>query len=318
MSLAPEHSFDSETLQTFLITIEQGSFSAAAALLYKTPSAVSYRITNLENSLGVKLIERTTHSIKPTAAGRRLADKARFLLDLHQGIYEELTLIETGVEPVFKIVFNNLVYDYLAAAELLKHLHDKFPRTSFRLEKGVYMGVWDFLMHQRGNFAVGVPGFHPIDEAYETTPLGLIHWELVCAVSHPLLQGDEPKTKNDVIKYPVINVEDTSVQISKRSPWRLIGQDELLVPDLESKIQCHVSGLGIGFLPRPIAHRLKKQGLLEILTIPGVERQPSPMSLARPKYQNGVIGDYLESLFAAHDTLVRPFCCGLDQSNLRE
>ena len=48
MLLEPSRNLDLETLHTFLIVVEQRSLSAAAAILYKTPSAVSYRIKNLE------------------------------------------------------------------------------------------------------------------------------------------------------------------------------------------------------------------------------------------------------------------------------
>lgn len=49
-----------------------GSFRAAATELGIAPSAVSHAVSALENSVGLRLIARTTRSVAPTEEGRRL------------------------------------------------------------------------------------------------------------------------------------------------------------------------------------------------------------------------------------------------------
>ncbi len=168
MLLEPSRNLDLETLHTFLIVVEQGSLTAAAAILYKTPSAVSYRIKNLEQRIGVQLINRTTHSVEPTEAGLRLVERAQYILDWHDRVYEELRLVENGIEPAFTVVFNNLLYDPPAVASLLKHLTEKFPRTAFNVRRAVYMGVWDVMMHGRAISASALP--RSIRSARSTAP----------------------------------------------------------------------------------------------------------------------------------------------------
>ena len=51
-----------------------GSFRAAAKELKIAPSAVSHAVTRLEESLGIRLLARTTRSVRPTEEGRRLLD----------------------------------------------------------------------------------------------------------------------------------------------------------------------------------------------------------------------------------------------------
>jgi DNA-binding transcriptional LysR family regulator len=47
----------------------------------------------------------------------------------------------------------------------------------------------------------------------------------------------------------------------------LAGQDVLTVSSMEEKAAAHVAGLGVGFLPRPVAEREKAAGRLEIIPI---------------------------------------------------
>ena len=63
-------------LQAFTAVVEHGSFARAADHLRLAPSTLSQIIRNLEERLGVRLLNRTTRSVSVTAAGSRLL--ARF------------------------------------------------------------------------------------------------------------------------------------------------------------------------------------------------------------------------------------------------
>lgn len=60
-------------LSLFLTVIEEGSFTRAAARLGTSQSAVSLAIRRLEETLGLRLLNRTTRKVAPTEAGERLA-----------------------------------------------------------------------------------------------------------------------------------------------------------------------------------------------------------------------------------------------------
>ncbi|MGH6762147.1 MAG: LysR family transcriptional regulator [Phyllobacterium sp.] len=62
-------------LTVFATVVAQGSFRNAAKVLGIAPSAVSHAVSALEESLGVGLLARTTRSVAPTEAGRRLLER---------------------------------------------------------------------------------------------------------------------------------------------------------------------------------------------------------------------------------------------------
>ncbi|MDO8457642.1 MAG: LysR family transcriptional regulator, partial [Burkholderiaceae bacterium] len=67
----------SDDLSLFVLTVEHGSFSGAAMAGGLTPTAVSKRIAKLEERLGVRLLERTTRSLKLTESGMIYFERAR-------------------------------------------------------------------------------------------------------------------------------------------------------------------------------------------------------------------------------------------------
>ncbi len=69
------------TLRSFEAAARLLSFSAAARELSVTPTAVSHQMRSLEEWLEVKLFDRTTRSVRLTAAGRRYAPAVRAALE---------------------------------------------------------------------------------------------------------------------------------------------------------------------------------------------------------------------------------------------
>ncbi len=75
-------SLNLDYLQTFLMVVEHGSFSAAAERLQLTQPAVSLQVRQLEKSLGAVLIERVGRKARPTAAGVELLGHAGRIQDV--------------------------------------------------------------------------------------------------------------------------------------------------------------------------------------------------------------------------------------------
>lgn len=69
-----------ELMQTFVRIVETGSLSAAAVQLGTTQPTVSRRLQALERLLGLRLLQRTTHTMRLTLDGERCFEHARGLL----------------------------------------------------------------------------------------------------------------------------------------------------------------------------------------------------------------------------------------------
>src|SRR5258705_11918154 len=68
---------DLADLTAFVAVADLLSFRAAASRLGVTPSALSHSMRQLEERLGVRLVNRTTRSVSVTDAGHRLLDRLR-------------------------------------------------------------------------------------------------------------------------------------------------------------------------------------------------------------------------------------------------
>lgn len=83
----PQVRFHLPELETFLVVLEEGSFSKAAERLCISQPAASSRVKRLEALLRVKLLNRTTRSVEPTEDGILLRNAAQEAL---AGLYEVL------------------------------------------------------------------------------------------------------------------------------------------------------------------------------------------------------------------------------------
>jgi len=69
-----------DELSVFVAIVEAGSLVGAARRLRRSPPAVTRALAELEERIGLRLVERTTRRLAPTEVGTELAERARTLL----------------------------------------------------------------------------------------------------------------------------------------------------------------------------------------------------------------------------------------------
>src|ERR1700681_450211 len=112
-------------LTALLAVAEKRSFTAAAAELRVTPSAVSQTIRALEGRVGVRLLQRTTRSVGLTEAGAQFIARLKPALEAIDDAFESLdelrgrpsgllrlTLLRTGYVDVLKPVLARFLAAY--------------------------------------------------------------------------------------------------------------------------------------------------------------------------------------------------------------
>src|SRR5437868_4921227 len=97
-------------LLAFTAVARQGSFTTAAALLEVTPSAISQTVRQLEERLGVRLLHRTTRSVRLTEAGEQfLARVAPAVAEITQAA-AELDEYRGGASGVLRLNMAHIAY----------------------------------------------------------------------------------------------------------------------------------------------------------------------------------------------------------------
>lgn len=81
-----------DELAALLALARQGSFVKAGRKLQRHPTIISKRVAALERRLGVRLVERTTRSVRLTQAGERLAEQVGLANELISQAEEEASL----------------------------------------------------------------------------------------------------------------------------------------------------------------------------------------------------------------------------------
>jgi LysR family transcriptional regulator, transcriptional activator of the cysJI operon len=113
-----------QQLITFSTVVSEGSMTAAAEKLFLTQPAVSQQIRNLEEELGVGLLDRGARHARPTVQGQLLYDYARRIIQLTQQAQAAIQTMAEGVQGRLRIgTLNSLGLQLVApsVATLLKH-----------------------------------------------------------------------------------------------------------------------------------------------------------------------------------------------------
>lgn len=241
----------------------KGSFAGAAEALFRVPSAITYTVQKLEQDLNVQLFDRSGHKAILTTAGAALLREGRHILRAAQLLESRVQRVASGYEMELSIAVSDLI-----GVERLYPILQAFFRepcgTQIKLLSEVYGGCWDALAEGRAQLAVGAPAEAPAGGGYSVHALGTVEFVFAVAPSHPLADLPEPLSSRDILDHRALSAADSSRQLTPRSSGLLDGQEVLTLPDMRAKLAAHIAGLGVGYLPRPIAEQEAAAGRLRI------------------------------------------------------
>ncbi|VAW55874.1 Transcriptional regulator, LysR family [hydrothermal vent metagenome] len=267
----------------------EGSFAAAAEVLHRVPSAITYSMKKLEQDLDTALFNRAGHRAQLTESGQLLLIEGRHLLDAVTELECQITKVSKGWEAELNIAIASMLPTN-RLLDLIEGFYQQKSGTRIKLHTEVYGGTWDALMDHRVDLVIGAPKNGPSGGGYYTRKLCHIDWVFAVSAKHLLNRVREPISEAQISKYRVIAVADTSRNLQPRTSGIYTGQDVFTVPDFNIKIQAHIKGLGVGFLPRFLIQEEIKQGLLVVKKLK-TEDYSSSLCIA---WRTGKIGRSLQ------------------------
>ncbi len=241
-----------------------GSFAAAARTLGLVPSALTYRVRQIEDALDVLLFDRSSRQAKLTAAGEELLREGTRLLADMDSIANRVKRIATGWESEFTLAVDAIL-DERTVMELCEAFLNLKAPTRLRLRNETLMGTLEALTSGQADLALGVanmPASNGATLRLQSQAIGSVRFVFAISPHHPLANAPEPLSDAIIGQHRAIAVADSTPSGNAMSVGLLAGQEVFTVPTMNAKIDAQARGLGVGFLPESKIQSLLGQGFL--------------------------------------------------------
>ena len=272
------HVLTPDALAMLQTIAEEGSFAGAARALGLVPSALTYRVRQIEDALDVLLFDRSARQAVPTEAGAELLrEGARLLLEI-DAVAHRVKRVATGWEPQLTLAVDGIIAR-TTLLELVEAFFALQPPTRLKIRDEILSGTLEALTSGQADLSIGV-----VTEAANTTgiqvkPLGNVPFIYAVAPHHPLATAAEPITDDMLRQHRAIAVADSVQRGGSVTVGLLSGQDVFTVPSMQTKVQAQLRGLGGGFLPEPAVRPYVETGMLVVKRVARPPRQ-IPVSYA--------------------------------------
>src|ERR1700744_6107371 len=107
--MTPREALTPDALSMLQTVASTGSFAAAARSLGLVPSALSYRVRQIEDALDVLLFDRSGRQAKVTEAGVELLRESGRLLGEIDAVANRVRRVATGGEPMLTIAVDSVI-----------------------------------------------------------------------------------------------------------------------------------------------------------------------------------------------------------------
>lgn len=252
-------------LEVLVAVVEAGGFSGAARNLYMSQPSVSNHVRNLEGSLGVPLVERTTHGARTTPAGDVVVDHARQVFDLLESLEHAVAQFQ-GLEAGRLVVAGTTTIGTYLLPRLVAEFTERAPNVECQIRVGNEATVEQWLM--RGEVALGLCIDQP-QEPLEAEPLFREKMVLVAAAGSELVGA--PRSPADLAAQRFLLREQGSatrrLQEDILRSWGLEAADRWELWGPETLKEAAAEGLGVALLSEHIVRRERDAGLLVALEV---------------------------------------------------
>lgn len=251
-----------DALAMLQVIAKAGSFAAAARELGVVPSALTYRVRQIEDALDVLLYDRSSRQARLTEAGAELLREAARLLADVDAVANRVRRVATGWEPQLTVAVDSII-SRATVMELCASFFELNPPTRIRLRDETLSGTLEALTAGQADLALGVAE-SPNNAGIHGKPLGEVSFVYAVAPHHPLADAPEPLTDELIRQHRAVAVADTVTRGGGLTIGLLGGQDVFTVASMQAKLDAQLRGLGSGFVPECMARSFIDTGRLVV------------------------------------------------------
>lgn len=236
------------TIPFFIAVVETGSFSGAAKKLSITKSAVSKRISQFEDDLGIRLLNRTTRKLSLTEAGVKYYEYVRAASQLAKEGEDAISRMQDQAQGLLRITVP-MVFGRLHVAPLMP----KFLQENPQIE--VHMSMDDRMVDLVGEgFDMGIRIGQLSDSSLIARPLSPCS-SVLCASPQYLRQHGEPQTLEDLqqhncLFYSYFRGGAAWSFTGPNGPERFIPRGNYQVNNSEVLYEALLAGMGVCQMPK--------------------------------------------------------------------
>ena len=250
-----------DSLQAFVKVVEAGGFAAAARQMNLSRSAVNKLVINLENHLGVQLLQRSTRRVSPTPTGLAFYDRCvEILADLTSA---EAAVTQLQAEPKGNLRINApMSFGMSHLAPVVVEFMAQYPnlRVQLTLEDRFVDPIAE-------GFDVTVRIATPPDSAAVVVHALAEVPQWLCAAPAYLEQSSQPQHLRELHNHSCLHYG----YLTSGNQWKVRGQDGEQAVTIQGSLcsnngevlrEAAIAGLGIVMLPEFLVHAALKSGQL--------------------------------------------------------
>lgn len=296
---------DIRKLEILRKVVELKSFTKAAEALQLSQPTISEHLRNLEEEVGLKLVDRLGRVAEPTPGGRLLYAYATRLCQLQKEALQALARFNGSVSGELRIGSSTIPGTYILPG-LLRIFLDQAPEVRPEVLISGSRSIAAQVL--AGGLDLGLVGAIWNDRGLEWTPLFADRLVLAMRPDHPLAGGG-PVPLRTLVDLPLISREQDSG--TRRVVARLLEEQGLREADLrivaglganEAVREAVKAGLGIAILSERSLSLDLELGTLAALPLAGVDcRRPIFLLQRKNREPSPVAAAFIEHLRAAAD-----------------
>lgn len=259
-----------DEMQTFVRVVDSGGISAAAEKMVVAKSAVSRRLQELENRLGVELLRRTTRRIALTEEGRQFYERCVRILDEVAEVENSLINEQQQVQGLVRMA----VPLSLPLWPMLEEFLQRYPEVRLDLDlEDRYIDI----LREGMDLTIRIGQLD--DSSLVARRLAPIH-TVLCASPEYLKHYGEPQTPAQLSEHVGLSYTN----LAEHRQWAFTdaaGKTHVARPEIRMRanngeilLQAALDDLGIAVLPLFICYRELSAGRLRQL-LPGYHTEES-------------------------------------------